>query len=590
MQNPKPQDWLTDGSGSASLTTLDNEIQLEFTFISDDFNSSPPNSVEKTFCDATVDIEDLSAEGGLESTIFNFVEGFLRSGIENSVKTLLCDEIDGLIVPLEGLLASLDEILEPFGGDISPELEDPLYPENNLVVPDGVELINFGADDGFIRKVFDEINNMLGKPIASEESDLAINEFLRTLILDENGALAFDGSFFGPQNGTVYSGDDSDSNFSIQSIKIYGIDTLSEFKPIDIVGNYTFTSNFFWESLTIEIDLETKMSPSNAESALILPTTVQQTQVRIGIEDLDIDFAVMLAISEGNLTDIPFGSLTSLSRILACLADNSIHDIEISDMSVTFGNIIPLTIDDGSDSTGLDKLLNSISRALFEMFEGAIIKLMPKIFQEALRGALNDVIDDSINGTSTSCAFESNSEFMNLPDFFLPPDEAVKSGGTGASQYGNLFQLIINTLTDFLTQTNDQGELVINEIFMRPFTFDQSGINGTWVFGDLFDVDTVFSIGSFNAKIKLKIYDTKVEKADSLGTPFELLTPTQSEVLSNAIAIGVGDPFEFKTNIMFSIDSGSEFLCLFVPDQLISNIFLSSYPIFHCNRRNFQSL
>ena len=158
-----PQDWIFDGNGTASLNTADNNFQIEFTFKSDGFNTSPPSSVMTSACNSNIQISDIDVEGGLLGTILDAIEVLLRPGIEDAVNPLVCEEVDGLSVLMEDLVMSLDGMLEPFEVDIPAKLQDPLYPENNIVVPNGVKLFNFRAadDGGLFRIIFDAIKEIL---------------------------------------------------------------------------------------------------------------------------------------------------------------------------------------------------------------------------------------------------------------------------------------------------------------------------------------------------------------------------------------------------------------------------------------------
>lgn len=115
------------------------------------------------------------------------------------------------------------------------------------------------------------------------------------------------------------------------------------------------------------------MSPSEAENALVIPDDVQRSKLTFGIEDLDMDFAVMAAIKSENITDMPFGSLTGIGSMIPCMLANTVQEMEISDMSVTIGNIRAPLIGDGSDMSSLDGLVSSVSFAFFDMYEGVLL-------------------------------------------------------------------------------------------------------------------------------------------------------------------------------------------------------------------------
>ncbi len=547
-----------DGTGTASMNAVGNTFQLEFTFKSDDFDASPPTSVEISLCNSNITISDVTVEGGLLGTILTAVAGVLESSIESTINPLICQEADGFLFLMQDLVKNLDAMMEPFEGDIPAELQDPMHPENNLVdPPSGVELFDFQSDEGLFRLIFNTINTIFDETDLPEGEDLAINELLRHVLLDEDGGLVIDGSWLA-LGGIMFTGQESESSFSVLSVKIFGIDNVAEYQPLNILGKYTLSSSFSWSSLTIETELEVKMSPSDAESFLLVPGDVQNTKVRFDIENLELNFALMAAIKSENVTDMPFSSLTGIGRMLPCLLNHAVYDMEISDMTIKIGDVSTPTPVSGSDISDLDALVSSVVFAFFDMYKGSLITLMPNMAQISFRGAFNEVIDAVLDSNSTNCKYESDMKIVNLPDLLLPPSIALNVGGTGTSPYGTIFPGIFRFLIDRITRVSD-GEAVINEMFMKPYTFEQSGTNGTWTFGDLMNVDSQFSMGSFVADVKFKVYDVMVENLDSIGSPFYLLNPSDSHSLSNAATLGVGvNPFIFRLKLMFHIDNGGK--------------------------------
>jgi hypothetical protein len=288
---------------------------------------------------------------------------------------------------------------------------------------------------------------------------------------------------------------------------------------------------------------------------------VQAAKLTFGIEGLDMDFAVMAAIKNKNITDTPFGAMTAFDKMAACMLENAFHDMEIADMSLTVNNIVEPTIEISTDASNFGDLVTSFGHAVFAMYEGTVLNLMPSIFQVTLRTAFNDAIDTILTEKS-KCLFESNTEPINLPDLLMLPDEAMDFGGTGLSPYGTIFPTIFNTLIDYLTGVTD-GEADINDFYLSPITLEQSGVNGTWLLGELINVDSNFTLGSLIADIKLNIYNVTVENLDSIGSPFHLLSPTDAKELSNAATFGIGiKPFTFKAVILLKIDDGGEFFLL----------------------------
>ena len=482
-------DWtfetiLGGDNGSATLETDDNSLALEFTFESENFNDKPPISTVLSDCDATIQISVFEVNGGnLLGDFIDLIGGAFTDSIAGVANEGLCEAAGSLETALLNITETFDEILKPFQGTVPPELENPLYPEIHLPVSSDVKLVNFQSEDGAVRMIFDSINTFLGgivdDPSVPGGQDLAINQMMRSLLLNADRALVIDGL----PNADVLS----ESGISLSQIRIYGLDTMTEFK-LDTLGKHTLSSTFDWEFMTLEIDLDVTMNTTEPDGQTSVVT--EAVQLKFGLRDIDMDFALMLAIDGQNITTIPVGSLLDLDRFMPCLIDSTIYGIEISGMSIQVADIDAPTID-GFICSGLDDLVSSLIQAFFEMYEGHFISLLPFIFQAEVRGMLNDYIDKTMIGPS-DCTFDGGSTIMNLPDLLLPAEEALLVGGSGTAPYGSTFPLLVSTLMNELTKIDEKGFSAINDILIRQLTPE-----GTWLFGDLADVDASINIVRF---------------------------------------------------------------------------------------------
>jgi hypothetical protein len=567
------QDWAINSDGIATVNTTQNTFNLQYTFSSPNFDAEPPTAAIQSDCDVSIEIDDIDASGGTAGWLLNAFEGLMRTPIEEVLEAFLCpqDPSDELIGPLlTDLVKSLDALLEPFQQPIPDELKDPLFPEKNLVTPTGVDFIGFSSAFGpVVQTLFDSVNSFLGGTVDDPNSpsggqDIAINKILRDSVLNENGALVLDGTMF----GTLYGGEDvlTESVVSVETINIYGLDTISEFVPIQSIGEYTMATNFDWKEIDIDIILRVEVTPSegwSGQGTVIVGkgTVIETILIQMGLRDIEIDFAAMFAISLGNVTDTLFGSLTDFEMLLSCLSD-SIHDIEVTNMNLSIGDVIPPTLE-GFISPGLDNVISSLSRAVFEMYEGPLIAIMPYIFQGMLRKSVNDAIDLAISGTE-KCRYESrfSGDIVNLPDLLLPPTDAVSVGGSGTKPYGTLLPLAFGTIINEVKTGIVGGGIDVNGL-IRKVTSAQSGIAGKIDLGELINVDYGFILGSSTLKILLQVYDTNIINLDTFGSPFDLLNTVAPQLLENVAAIGVGgNPVKATTNIMFGIElPGKNIVC-----------------------------
>jgi hypothetical protein len=538
---------------------------LEFSLTSQNFDTEPPTAVSISQCTASIEINDIDAKGGFVAFIIDAVEGLMRGPIERQINGLICEEASALSVLLQALVDDLNVGLESYRGVIPDELLDPLFPEKSLSESSSlanVELIDLTtADYGeAINMIFDYVNDYFGGRVEDAESptgtgeDLSINKIMRNFILNENRALVLNGTMF----GTVVEGEDllTRSKISVDSIHIYGLDTLTEFVPIERIGRHTIASSLYWPLLKIGVVLDVEVSPSEAQDSVIdggLGTVRELIEVAIEIEQTEIDLALMFAIGKMNITDLAFGSFSDVQSIVSCVAD-TIYDVEISNLSVIVGGVIAPTLD-GFISSGIDNVVSSLSFAVFDMYEGTLLSILSRLFQVDIRNNLNDAINAAINN-SEKCNYRSatSDDPINLPDLMLLPEDATSVGGSGTSPYGTLFPLVFDSIIDEVEKSIVSGTIDLNEM-IRAATLAQSGFGGSLFYDSLVDVNTEFELGSVSLGLQLKVYNTSIQNLDTLGLPFDVLNPTAPYSIGNSVAAGVSNKqLKAKTNVMFAID------------------------------------
>jgi len=86
--------------------------------------------------------------------------------------------------------------------------------------------------------------------------------------LDENKALVVNVEQLLGMDGINLALHDNftETNISLEEVRIYGLDSMTKFDPLVIFGNYTLRNEFSWEFLQIEIDLSVDIQPSSLET------------------------------------------------------------------------------------------------------------------------------------------------------------------------------------------------------------------------------------------------------------------------------------------------------------------------------------
>jgi hypothetical protein len=170
----------------------------------------------------------------------------------------------------------------------------------------------------------------------------------------------------------------------------------------------------------------------------------------------------------------------------------------------------------------------------------------------------------------------SQSGFIQFQDLFLSSKESVALGGTGESQYGDVFRRLYNLANDQILQIDDtDGTSSINGLLVAPLTRGASGTDGTIRFeGDLLNTGKRVQVGGLDAKVELKAYDARIENLDTVGEPLVLLDPVLNEphLLNNTATLGVGSsPLRLGIKFMFALLADGKSFCVSL--NLSDNIF-----------------
>jgi len=568
-------DWLFDGSGDGQIYSSGNYASIGVTFTSADFSLKPPTSAQLSSCAANIQIDDIDLQGGLDAYIINAIEQPLRNPIENALKGVICEEADAISNALINLITTLDDFIEPYQIDIPLELSDPLYPEQNsldmdLISESGVELLAYN-DSSLFQMLLTFIDDNLGGPVEDPDSptgtgmDLGVNKIIRSAILNDDRMLVVDGDSL-PNNGLLLDSEDllSKSTITIERIALKGLDTMTTFDPLKIHpgGEYTLSNSFGFNYVDVEVDLTVEIRSASSGGSIFDSDEVVTERISIdfGVDDLNVDFSFLLALDSSKIGSIPFGAiLTDFDNLTSCLLGMIVHSAEVSFLSATAGNLESPKLD-GFISKGIDRVITSGADAVFAMYEGALLDLIPNIFQVGFRKSINDMLRKALE-ESKDCSFGINlngtaSKYLNFADLFLDKEDAISVGGLGKEQYGGIMKSLYNIIE---AETIDaSGPSFINESIIRPLTSRQSGNDGSIVFNEpLVDMGSNIELGELKASFDFKLSDLSIENLDTMGSPLSLIRPSSPQVLDNTFALGVGEnPLTVKTRLMFAFNNG----------------------------------
>jgi len=490
-----------NGGGECDAYTDNNSAKLSLRFESSNFDDQPPTNVSVESCKTNIKITNLDFRGGLVASIVNLVESLIRDTIANEVEKFVCIELRSLGDNLgDDMLNLAQNFINPYFEDLSPEYADPLYLENTMLVPedDTVDLLNFldieNEVGSWVSLALDTLNSLFGTKQKSDGTEeLGINGLLRDNILDDSGALNVNISDLEfATDGIVWSGHDTltETKITIDSVKVYGLDTFTTFQPLFAIGNYTLSNNLTLSFINVEATFTTDIKPSTLPESLIeTPSTarvIEQFTVDFGMDDIDATLSILLAIDQLLLGNLKMSSMLDIDNLIGCLL-TGIFEVSTVGFDVSIRNVREPKLT-GFVSPGIDRVASTAVAALFAMYETVFLKAVPNVFQTTIRDILNnDLIDTVLNNPdfaacNHSVSFES--EFVDFRDFLLGPEESAAIGGRGEKEFGDVGPLVMGFIRDQLFELNEFGSPAINSILIKALP--DSEIPGSIFMSDIF--------------------------------------------------------------------------------------------------------
>jgi hypothetical protein len=433
-------------SGTAQVFTSGNSLETSVLFQSQNFSTHPPSESEALYCEASIDIDDIKFRGGSTSSLLNIIEPDLRDSLEETLNEIACEEAAVLNDAIIDIVNIIGDFLGAYTGEIPDERNDVLLPEKNLEVPANSSIFKFSEEELLFLAV-ESINSMFGSmtddissPLGSGQ-DLGINKFLRSTILSDGyislpATALFDNGIILEENGIIYA------KVELHNIRIIGLDTLSEFQPLDIVGNYTLSNHFTWSNLEVEIDTTIIVSPPDKFD----PVMIESATIRTKLDDIKLHLSFLMALDLGELDLGMILNIGSPEDLMSCAA-GALYSLEVSGLSASITNISSPTVS-GFNSGGIDHITSNLLNGIFEIYDEIFANLLPTISEIKVRDLINSNINEILEGGSSCQVFDSAApnKYVNFFDLFLSETDALLEGGKGNSPYGELETMLISSL------------------------------------------------------------------------------------------------------------------------------------------------
>jgi len=553
---------ILSGDGWVQIQTENSEVSSSIMFASLDFNQSPPTSSEIENCVFNVEIKHLNFEEDFASEILEIFQKLVRNTVEGAIANVACEELSviGTNMVRNMVDIAVDQ-LEPYLGYLGESVTDPLYLEHNFILPDSLEALNLQREMEGVGKALNEILKFFDRHLGSSvvntsrsnadlpmaENMLAINLILRSFLLNDDGSLYIDPSFFSTtKSQSVFKGSDCLTGFNVtlDQVRLYGFDSITRFNSFRNIGKYTLQNELTWDWLKFEFDITLDIRPSRLDDAILMkpssPSISESFTIDFMVNNIDVETSFFVLLDEAVIRSMKLGSLFNTKNLLPCLL-SVIHEFKLSGLDV-----YPSYVNDGPNidgflTSGLDRVISESVEAVFAMYKGSLRTAIPNIFQTKVRELINTfIIDAVVHDTTGSKCPEVQLFGENLIDFRKLFDRKDTS-------YGDVPFMLKKMVDDELLKTNPEtGILRINEAVIAPFTGAQSGHAGTMVFPiDLFS----FLLPKTTSKkfgletLEFRIFDPKVENLDTIGTPIQILEPnaTYGQVLDNYASFGSGE-------------------------------------------------
>jgi len=549
---------LLKGGGVAQVFTDNNSAATTLRFTSDDYQFKPPSTSSVQQCVTDIEIVNIDFHEDFASDIVELFERWIRDLVEKDIEAVACSELGTLGTSfVEDMLQVADKTLQGYQNEnVDQDVNNPLYLEAGTELSGELVPLNFQETDTVIGDWFNQalqqVDDLLGTvmpdPEGPSDSDLGINILLRSNVLDESRALVVDVDELG-MDAVLFEGHDklTQSKLTLNQVKVFGLDTLTHFDPLNAVGKHTLHNQLTWDHLSLQFDVTVDIKPSSLEGAVLQDATsngiAERIKIDFGVKTVNVEPSLYLVIDQEALGMMELGRILKMDNLLPCLM-SVIHDVRLSGLRVD-PQLIDIPSLTGFVSPGLDRVISGAVVAAFDMYNGALANAIPNIFQTTVRNFINNqIIFPYTNGDSPCPRISDVEGFVDFRDLLLPPDLALQQGGTGMMPYGDLAYTAMDLVKENLLSADSSGFLDLNSAMIRPATEKQSGTSGMLRFAnDLISLSrTEFAndyISSFVDTFEIGLSDLRIYNLDILKEPVAFLETTKDPyTLSNTLTMG----------------------------------------------------
>ncbi|MBV5345285.1 MAG: hypothetical protein JZU63_07055, partial [Rhodoferax sp.] len=292
------------------------------------------------------------------------------------------------------------------------------------------------------------------------------------------------------------------------------------------------------------------------------PPIVERFAIDFNATDIEVDMSMFVVINAERWGKLELGPMLHTKNILPCLL-SAVDVMKVAGLSMTVGDIAPPRLSGFLDG-GIDRLVSAGAVALFDMYEGSMLRAMPNFFQTYVRDVMDDYLERTLSSKADECPKTNDvaeDQYVDFGDMF----RAASTSSVG--RYGDVIPLVMKAIEDNLFVSSDGdaeegGLLAINEVLISPITKSRYGtegvvkFNGTMV--DLVKENVSLDIWkTFADNLRLTLSDLTLTGLDTFRGPVEFLEPKPSSahLLGNRFSLGgVADrPLNASLNIAIEV-------------------------------------
>ena len=320
--------------------------------------------------------------------------GWLLSLAHNDIVNVICGSLsEGVSEPFAAMLGQIRLLLEPTG-----ETNDsPTAGEAAVMAAahaQGVKLVDFETHKLW-KAAFSGLHSLLAhkQPNGQPRMNVLVDQFT-------HGTGTFSLDFLSRLDPMVTAiSNIVDVNFTLTNVRVAGLNTFTEFDLFNVLSSHVFRSHIALNTITIEVDFALSLHlGTGAGYQYVSGNTMdidETFMLSIGLDDLEINLATLLALDETKFDHMQLGTLIdSHGDGRYCLL-SIVFGAQLTQLRASIADIVNPALS-GFLSRGISTSLTSTTDGLFMMYEPLILERMPALLDTTVRNMTNRMLDSII--------------------------------------------------------------------------------------------------------------------------------------------------------------------------------------------------